>query len=165
VIVAGAYRETTLGTADDVLDADGVAVLSFAQAQDKARQWFAEQARIEAGHEPIPEGCTVRDAVRDYLIAYQAGHTKGKGRGAAATQAAMDAHILPALGDIDLAKLTTGRLNQWLRDVANSPARVRTRPWIGVTCAHAPRHNRAGAQSWRIIAAGCALGVQRHFGL
>src|SRR5437763_15149495 len=33
-------RETTLGAADDILDADGLATLDFGQAQAAARVWF-----------------------------------------------------------------------------------------------------------------------------
>ncbi len=45
--MAGA--ETTLGAADDVQDADGGTVLSLAQAQQKARAWFAVQGRLKTG--------------------------------------------------------------------------------------------------------------------
>src|SRR5580698_10291888 len=34
-----------LGKSDDVVDADGVHVLSFAQAQESARKWLASLAR------------------------------------------------------------------------------------------------------------------------
>src|SRR5262245_7274909 len=52
----GKYRETTFGAADDVLDADGVAVLSFRQAQEAARAWFAQQARRDAGLDAVVAG-------------------------------------------------------------------------------------------------------------
>src|SRR5215831_12864127 len=42
-------RPKALGTADDFADADGVYVLSFAQAQEAARAWFAELARADVG--------------------------------------------------------------------------------------------------------------------
>src|SRR6516165_4882487 len=38
-----------LGAADDVRDADGLTVFSFAQAQTKARDWFQKKARQQAG--------------------------------------------------------------------------------------------------------------------
>src|SRR5215467_9487357 len=38
-------RYHALGNADDYMDADGADTLSFAQAQDRARAWFAELAR------------------------------------------------------------------------------------------------------------------------
>src|SRR5690349_8276718 len=46
---AGKYAEQKLGAADDTQDADGAAVLSFAQAQQKARDWFAVQRRLASG--------------------------------------------------------------------------------------------------------------------
>jgi len=39
-----------LGPADDAMDPDGAAALSFAQAQQEAHKWFAEQAREAQGH-------------------------------------------------------------------------------------------------------------------
>lgn len=121
------YDKETIGRADDVLDANGADILSFAQAQARARDWFDVQARRAAGYETAPEGYTVDNAARDYLAAYEAGHTKGKGRALRATRAAIDGHILPTLRDIELARLTSGKLTRWLRDLATSPARVRSR--------------------------------------
>ncbi len=46
--VEGAYLETTIGTADDETDADGVAVLSFRHAVAAARQWWQIEERREA---------------------------------------------------------------------------------------------------------------------
>ena len=37
------------GSADDAMDGDGVATLTFAQAQESARTWFGEQARKATG--------------------------------------------------------------------------------------------------------------------
>src|SRR5208282_6691734 len=45
----GRYVETVIGTADDVLDADGHSILDYRQAQRKAQAWFSEQARKAAG--------------------------------------------------------------------------------------------------------------------
>ena len=66
----GRYAETSLGLADNVQDADGVGVLSFSQAQAKAREWFSEQARKKAGLEPA-HPYSVADAMRDYLAWYE----------------------------------------------------------------------------------------------
>ena len=40
IVRLGFRRETTLGSADDVLDADGSAALDFGEAQEKARKWL-----------------------------------------------------------------------------------------------------------------------------
>ncbi len=113
------YLKKVLGRADDVLDADGVAVLSFTQAQAKAREWFAEQAARAAGISPT--GSTVADAMRDYL-AWYAVHRKAL----MPTTKAAETHILPSLGDIELSKLTSARMRQWHEDLAAAPARLRS---------------------------------------
>ena len=46
------YRLETVGTADDTIDADGVSILSFAQAQAIARQRFVEAKRVTADRPP-----------------------------------------------------------------------------------------------------------------
>jgi integrase len=112
-------RYHALGTADDYMDADGADALSFAQAQDRARAWFAELAR-NGGR--VVEATTVRKAVEDYVADYVA---RG-GKALAAMQATIDAHILPKLGDRKVADLTSSHIRAWHRDVANAPARLRT---------------------------------------
>ena len=52
--VEGAYSKTAIGKADDTLDADGAEVLDYWQAQKKAREWFADQARRVHG---VETGC------------------------------------------------------------------------------------------------------------
>ncbi len=116
----GRYAEKKLGTADDIQDADGVAILSFAEAQAKAREWFSEQARRVAGLEPHVQ-YIVADAMRDYLTWYAA-HRKALN----ATKCAVECHILPDLGHIALEELTTARIRQWHEGIAASPARLRT---------------------------------------
>lgn len=119
----GAYLKTRLGIADDTLDADGVAVLDFRQAQTSARTWFAELARNSAGLGPVHSGqYTVADALTDYLAWY---HRNRKAE--AATKAAANAHILPALGSRPVAKLTPRLLQDWLSKLAEAPARRRSR--------------------------------------
>src|SRR5437764_9718240 len=51
----GRYEESKLGAADDTGDPDGLAILSFAQAQEKARDWFSARARSDIG-EGYPAG-------------------------------------------------------------------------------------------------------------
>lgn len=120
----GRYLEAGLGLADDASDADGVHVLSFGQAQDKARSWCAAQARIRDGLEPARKGpYLVKDAVTDYL----AEHYASKGRARKAIEAQINAHILTGLGELETGKLTTQRIRQWHHDLAATPARRRTK--------------------------------------
>lgn len=119
----GKYAESKLGTTDDVQDADGIAVLSFSQAQTKARDWFAEQAKRDAGLPAATGPYTVADAMRDYLEWY-AWHRKPSGL--SFTRYAINAHILPALGSIAVNSLTTNRIEKWHQNLAAAPARVRS---------------------------------------
>jgi integrase len=114
-------RYQSIGTADDIADADGAHVLSFAQAQEAARKWFAYLARHDRGD--VESGpYTVRECVEDYLIWLQ-GHRK---TGSDARHR-VDTLILPELGDTQCDRLTTAAIQKWLRDLAASPARLRTK--------------------------------------
>src|SRR5918994_1966034 len=58
------YTVETIEAADDLSDADGVAILSYRQAQARARERMVHRAHAAAGkHGPL----TVRDAVEAYL--------------------------------------------------------------------------------------------------
>jgi integrase len=120
----GAYRKTTLGAADDITDADGVAVLSYGQALAAARNWFAQQHREAAGIEERKAGpYTVRDAIEEYLADYQ----RRGGKAQTTAQTAADAHILPPLGGITVSKLTAMRLRDWHQKLAETAPRLRSR--------------------------------------
>jgi integrase len=125
----GGYRQPALGRADDALKADGTEVLDYRQAEAKARDWIARHHRVAAGLEPEPAAgpaapYTVADAIADYLADYA-------GRGGKAirtTKAVAGAHIIPALGTLPVGRLTRDKLKAWHRDLAASPARVRSKP-------------------------------------
>lgn len=115
-------RFKPLGTADDVADADGVHVLSFAEAQAKAREWFARLAR-EDGGEAKPSGpFTVKACLDEYLTWFREHRETAND-----TEHRINALILPALGSIDCNKLTADQIRKWHTDLANSPALLRTR--------------------------------------
>jgi integrase len=106
--------EHALIVADDYADADGVTVLSFAQAQSAARA---------ARHGPRNGRYTVAAAIADYLDARAA-----DGRDISDSRSRANAHILPALGDQEAAALTAEQLRKWHRALANAAPRRRTRP-------------------------------------
>ena len=113
------YEVQKIGIADDVSDADGVAVLDFWQAQDKARRAIFERAHRALGkHGPI----TIGDVMDEYL-AYLDGHKKS-GSDARYRDSAL---IRPVLGDIEVNKLTADHLREWMMQMARTPARLRTR--------------------------------------
>ena len=119
----GRYSEKGLGLADDLQDADAVAVLSFGDAQAKARNsWKAEQ-REALGLEPQSGPYTVADAIRDY---FEARERRGS-KGVKADRHASDARIIPELGLNEASRLTTQRLRAWHTALASSNKLVRTK--------------------------------------
>jgi integrase len=102
------YREERIGTADDYQDADGVEVLSFAQAQQTALQHARTATETDAGLH-----YTVDDAVRDYLQ-HQHLHRKG----ASDTEVKLKAYVLSdgsPLAGVELAELTPEHFDKWVR--------------------------------------------------
>lgn len=116
---ASPYLRIQIGKPDDVQDADGVTVLSFSQAQEKARVWLQEQAQKASGYVPL-EPLTVSQAAERYLAWF-----KDHRRGYKETYTAIHAHILPALGDRLVSELTTKEIRNWLHKLAATPARKR----------------------------------------
>jgi integrase len=122
--LAGAGRWLqSLGPADDALEV-GPDVLTFTEAQEKARQWFVEKARKATGAPEPSQALTVADVVNAYLD-----WTKKHRRSTTAREwrYMANAHILPALGKLEVAKLTIARLRMWHEDLAEQPGRLRTR--------------------------------------
>ena len=100
--------------ADDFADADGERVLSFTQAQNRVRG-----PRIAAG------SYTVAAALDDYLR-----FLKSDGRSDHAIQDVRyraNALILPKLGTVKVAALTSERLRRWRDELVSVGPRLRTR--------------------------------------
>ncbi len=116
-------RFQALGTADDVANADGEHVLSFAQAQAAGRRWFANIAREDRG--AGDDGpYSVAQALDDYVADYKRRGGKALDR----LDWTIRAHIKPDLGDLLIDKLTRRRLEAWHAGIAESPRRLRTKP-------------------------------------
>jgi integrase len=113
------YILEKIGIADDFDDADGVAILSFDQAQEEARKRFKKRASDEAG---VTGSYTVAVALKDYFEAL--GH---EGRDTYDAQKRADAFIVPALGHIECSKIKAKTMRGWLSALAKKPPRVRTR--------------------------------------
>src|ERR1700722_16996088 len=113
------YEVETIGVADDFIDPDGGAILSFPQAQALARSRMVARAHAAAGKtKPL----TVADAIESYIEFLESNRKSGReGRYAA------NAFILPTLGKIEVAALTTDEIRAWLNKLVKAPARLRTR--------------------------------------
>lgn len=113
----------SLGAADDARDADGLTVFSCPQAQERARAFFARKAREIAGDFAPSDGLyTVAKA----LEAYFAEREQRGSKGLAKDRAAANVRILPDLGDVELAKLSTKRIRDWQSALATAPKLTRT---------------------------------------
>ena len=111
------YRTTALGLADDAAKADGARVLTFEQAEAKARVMVGTpNGKLER--------LTVRQAF-DRYIAYK----RALGQSVKDVLSRGAAHILPPLGDLVVAELTAEQLRKWLATLAAQPAQ--TRPKAG----------------------------------
>ncbi len=117
----GFRREEKLAIADDLLDADGVQVLDFTQAQDRARGWFLLAMREATGEAPRSrrKGYTVAEASEDYL-------TELERRGSTTAKIArydLTASILPDLGKVRVDHLTPAKVGAWHAGIAAMPRR------------------------------------------
>jgi integrase len=107
----------SIGHADDVDDADGIDILDFWQAQDRARALLKQRATG-----CTPRGVyTVQQTVDDYLD-----HIQGK-PSYYEVQKRLSAYVPPELAKKDVAKLTRQDLVKWHRDLAKAPPRTRTK--------------------------------------
>src|SRR5258705_2955698 len=98
----GIYATEAIGAADDTLEADGVNVFDYWQAQEQALRWADRQRQIAEGR--LRQGpYTVADAVKDYLAEIAAEKSPTAVPGA---KYVFDAWILPYLGTIQTEKLT-----------------------------------------------------------
>jgi integrase len=111
------YRVQALGRADDAVRADGVNVLDFAQAEDKAR-------RMITGPEGVDNGKIERITVRQAMARYSA-FKEQNGQPVADLLSRSTVHILPSLGDLVVAELTAEVLRKWLATMAAAPAQSR----------------------------------------
>jgi integrase len=116
------YDEQTFATADDLQDADGVVLLSFKQAQEAARAWWRAEERKDRGLAPDDGPYIVAKA----LDAYFADRERRGSKGLPQDRAAAKLRILPALGDLELTKLTTKRIRDWHTGLAAAPRLFRS---------------------------------------
>jgi integrase len=113
------YTVEGIGAADDLSDADGVAILSFWQAQDAARKRMVTRAHVAASKSgPL----TVAQVVEDYLTFLDGNRKSGRD-----ARNRYNAFIKPALGAVEVNALTSDQITAWLVALAKKPPRLRTR--------------------------------------
>lgn len=120
---AQSYETETIGTADDTLDADGDVILTFAQAQAVARTRFLDRKRAAAGLTTRTGPYTVKAATDDYVAWLEQNRKTARD-----ARWRADALILPPLGDVECARLTTKQLRDWRDAIAKEAPRLRTKP-------------------------------------
>jgi integrase len=113
------YDVEPVGIADDLSDADGVAILDYWQAVEAARKRMVERAHGAAGK----TGPLTVAAAMDAYLEYLDNHTKS---GYDARRRDL-AFIRPKLGVIEVAHLTASAIRKWLADLAKQPPRLRTK--------------------------------------
>lgn len=116
------YKLETIGTADDTLDPDGTAILSFSQAQAVARHRFVETKRAAAGQPTISGPYTVKDAIDEYLTWMEQNRKSARD-----TRWRAEALIVPDLGTTACAKLSTKALRDWHKGLVKVAPRIRTK--------------------------------------
>lgn len=134
-----AYK--ALGAADDISDADGAMVLSFSQAQEKAREWF-RTAYYQLTAERVQVGVyTVRQAVEDYLEDRERHGMENVDR----VRKDFAAHVLPPLGNYPLERLNRKKIEDWMTVVAASGLRRRGKERAAPGTADHKRSRKASA--------------------
>lgn len=105
--VNGAKKYTALGKEEN---------LTFEDASKMAAKWFSQIEHLEPGQD---HHYTVKSCVDDYVehIKIQKGENP-----ALYTHRNLDKHLTPALGDVELSKLTTAKVKRW-RDGLVGPDR------------------------------------------
>lgn len=113
---ARSYERHRIGIADDRTDADGVTVLSYADAITAARSWWLV-AKNPIGDRIDDTKYTVSSALDDYIA-----YLKAKGsRDVEGAKGKIEAHIRPALGTEIVSKLTARRLMEFQACLAEKP--------------------------------------------
>ena len=115
----GKYAQEQLGSADDNVEANGETILTFYQAQEKARKHATQQHRRQGIG--LARYATVANAAERYLVWY-ADHRKALKE----TEHTIRAHILPTFGQTRLADIKARDIRAWMEKLAKAPPRKRT---------------------------------------
>jgi integrase len=111
---SGQYRVENIGYADDIAAADGEKVLTFWQAQEKARAMKEKPVKTD------PARYTVCQAIADYIISLDGKPTQHSAK------LRLAAYVPDALADKPVAEVTVQELETWQRDITKVPPRAHT---------------------------------------
>jgi integrase len=111
----GEYSTQSIGAADDAQKADGLSIFNYQQARERAVELSSVADNRSSGK------LTVQRAMADYID-----YLDSQGKSKRDAESAAVVHILPALGDVEVASLTSAQLQRWLALVASRPAQKRT---------------------------------------
>jgi len=117
--VDGKYKKQKIAKADDYQDENGIDVLDYFHAQDKAREFANNQSRLAAG--VSSKQLTVADAINNYLAWFKT-HRKSHAR----TEHVAKTHILPTLSDHLVSKLTPVIIRNWHEALVAQLPRLRS---------------------------------------
>ena len=117
--VGSPYVTEAIASADDFSDANGVDVLTFAQAQGRARAQRDERSRSAAG---VVGPLTVAKAMEHYLV-----FLEDKRKSAVDAGYRYEAFIKEPLGGIEVAALKAQQIRNWHSDLVKLAPRLRTR--------------------------------------
>jgi integrase len=123
--VGKAYRQTPLATADDLLEADGKATLTFDQARQVARN-HVEAARLTAAIAAAGPVETIRTAIESYLVereTKEAGQRPGKALKKDA-RSRLTRHVLSNsdIADKPLHEISEATLRAWRQSLCGLAA-------------------------------------------
>lgn len=102
------YFQRSFGEADDLREANNVTILTFRQAQERARDWFDQ---IFVSRHGRPDLYTVDNALDDYLERFT-------GKSLEKTRHTIERHLRPALGTRPVCELTTTELTKLQSELA-----------------------------------------------
>ncbi len=114
------YKFGTIGTADDIGNANNMEVMNYKQAHKLALNYADQHEAYVLTQNPIAGHYTVGQALDDYLE-----HFKLRGKSYMLTTNITRAHIRPTFEERVAERLTSREIEGWHERLASAPARIR----------------------------------------